>query len=218
MNCDDWASLLIIKLSIPHCGVLVDGCSTWTLTFVGRFSDGWRFDQVSTCCFGVTVLIWNCSGMKCNIFVQWKRAEMKTVRPFAPMNTVRFQARWHLGLTGFSVLIADAPRPARPSFACWFSWRVWTGSELNGGGGGLIGMMEVAAAAPWTDMFESERNQVSGRAETLLGSSSLTLAPLMADSASVRRSQPIFITSNRFEGRGHSNQLLHESQTSFLLY
>uniref|UniRef100_H2SZ58 Growth factor receptor bound protein 7 n=1 Tax=Takifugu rubripes TaxID=31033 RepID=H2SZ58_TAKRU len=56
-------------------------------------------------------------------------------------------------------------------------------------------MMEVAAAAPWTDMLE--RNQASGRADTLLGGSSLTLAPLMADSVSVRRSQPIFITSHR---------------------
>lgn len=53
--------------------------------------------------------------------------------------------------------------------------------------------MEVAAAAPWTDMLELERNQ----ADTLLGGSSLTLAPLMADSVSVRRSQPIFITSSR---------------------
>lgn len=102
-----------------------------------------------------------------------------------------------LSLTGFSVLIADAPCPARPSFACWFSLSVWTGGDLNGSGSGLTDMMEVAAAAPWTDVLESERNQVSGRAETLLGSSNLTLAPLMADSASVRRSQPIFITSNR---------------------
>lgn len=77
-------------------------------------------------------------------------------------------------------------------------------------------MMEVAADAPWTDMFESESNQVPGLAETLLGSSNLTLAPLVADSTSVRRSQPILITSSRYGGKGHSNQLLHESQTSFL--
>ena len=59
--------------------------------------------------------------------------------------------------------------------------------------------MEVAADAPWEDMFESERKQVSGEAETLLSSSNPTLTPLVADSASVRRSQPIFITSNRYE-------------------
>lgn len=63
-------------------------------------------------------------------------------------------------------------------------------------------MTEVVAAAPWTDMFEPERNQGSGRAEALLGSSSLTLAPLMAESASVRRSQPIFIASNRYAKGG----------------
>lgn len=58
-------------------------------------------------------------------------------------------------------------------------------------------MMEVAAAAPWTDVFESERTQASSRVGASLGGSSLTLAPLMADSGSVRRSQPIFITANR---------------------
>lgn len=79
-------------------------------------------------------------------------------------------------------------------------------------------MMEVAGDDPWTDMFESERNQVPGLEETLLGSSNLTLAPLVADSTSVRRSQPILITSSRYGGKGHSKQLLHESQTSFLFY
>lgn len=58
-------------------------------------------------------------------------------------------------------------------------------------------MMEVAAG-PWTEVFEgSERTETSGRAETLLGSSTLTLAPLVADPPSVRRSQPIFISSSR---------------------
>ncbi|XP_030255226.1 growth factor receptor-bound protein 7 isoform X1 [Sparus aurata] len=55
-------------------------------------------------------------------------------------------------------------------------------------------MMEVAAG-PWTEVFEgSERNGES------LGSSTLTLAPLVADSPSIRRSQPIFINSNRSKG------------------
>lgn len=61
-------------------------------------------------------------------------------------------------------------------------------------------MTEVAAASPWTDMFELEKNQASGRAEARLGGSSLTLTPLAADSVSVRRSQPIFIPSNRWGG------------------
>lgn len=53
--------------------------------------------------------------------------------------------------------------------------------------------MEVAAG-PWTEVFEgSERNGES------LGSSTLTLAPLVADSPSIRRSQPIFINSNRYD-------------------
>ncbi|XP_034564571.1 growth factor receptor-bound protein 7-like [Notolabrus celidotus] len=61
-------------------------------------------------------------------------------------------------------------------------------------------MMEVAG--PWMEVFEgSERTEKPGRAETLLGSSTLTLAPLVAESPSVRRSQPILITSNRVKGR-----------------
>lgn len=77
-------------------------------------------------------------------------------------------------------------------------------------------MMEVAAAGAWTDMFELERNQVSGQAETWLGGSNLTLAPLVADSVSVRRSQPIFITSNRYDGS--LQPALYKSGTSFLFY
>uniref|UniRef100_A0A8D3AFU3 Growth factor receptor bound protein 7 n=2 Tax=Scophthalmus maximus TaxID=52904 RepID=A0A8D3AFU3_SCOMX len=51
-------------------------------------------------------------------------------------------------------------------------------------------MMEVAG--PWTEVFGgSERTDVSDGAEAL------TLAPLVDDSPSVRRSQPILITSNR---------------------
>ncbi len=58
-------------------------------------------------------------------------------------------------------------------------------------------MMEVAG--PWTEVFEgSERTETSGGADTLLGSSTLTLAPLVADSPSIPRSQPILITSNRY--------------------
>eukprot|EP00064_Thunnus_orientalis_P014457 superscaffoldBa00002507_g14502 len=58
-------------------------------------------------------------------------------------------------------------------------------------------MMEVEG--PWTEVFEGSEtvNEKSGGAETLLGSSTLTLAPLIADSPSIRRSQPILITSNR---------------------
>ncbi|XP_020506174.2 growth factor receptor-bound protein 7 [Labrus bergylta] len=60
-------------------------------------------------------------------------------------------------------------------------------------------MMEVAG--PWAEVFEgSEGTESPGRAETLLGSSTLTLAPLVAESPSVRRSQPILITSNRVKG------------------
>ncbi|CAJ1081443.1 growth factor receptor-bound protein 7 [Xyrichtys novacula] len=62
-------------------------------------------------------------------------------------------------------------------------------------------MMEVAG--PWTEVFEgSERTEKPGQAETLLGSSTLTLAPLVpAESPSVRRSQPIIIiASNRIRG------------------
>lgn len=57
-------------------------------------------------------------------------------------------------------------------------------------------MMEVAG--PWTEVFEgSERKEMSEGAETLLGSSTLTLAPLVADSPPLHRSRPILITSNR---------------------
>ncbi|XP_042372674.1 growth factor receptor-bound protein 10-like, partial [Plectropomus leopardus] len=57
-------------------------------------------------------------------------------------------------------------------------------------------MMEVAG--PWTEVFEgSERKETSGGA---VGSSTLTLAPLVADAPSVRRSQPILITVNRGKG------------------
>ncbi|XP_071755281.1 growth factor receptor-bound protein 7 [Centroberyx gerrardi] len=59
--------------------------------------------------------------------------------------------------------------------------------------------MEVAG--PWTEVFGgSDRQEPSGGEEALLGSSSLTLAPLVTDSPSVRRSQPILITANRFKG------------------
>ncbi|XP_060950832.1 growth factor receptor-bound protein 7 [Limanda limanda] len=57
-------------------------------------------------------------------------------------------------------------------------------------------MMEVAG--PWTEVFE--RSEESEGGGTLLQSSTLTLAPLLADSPSVRRSQPILISSNRRKG------------------
>ncbi|XP_035764658.1 growth factor receptor-bound protein 7-like [Neolamprologus brichardi] len=58
-------------------------------------------------------------------------------------------------------------------------------------------MMEVAGS--WAEVFEgSEAKEESS--ETLLGSSTLTLAPLVSDSPSIRRSQPILITSNRAKG------------------
>uniref|UniRef100_A0A7N6BNR8 Growth factor receptor bound protein 7 n=1 Tax=Anabas testudineus TaxID=64144 RepID=A0A7N6BNR8_ANATE len=66
--------------------------------------------------------------------------------------------------------------------------------------------MEVAG--PWTEVFEgSERTEESGGADSLLGSSTLTLAPLVSDSPSIRRSQPIFITSNRYDRGGDSSSL-----------
>ncbi|XP_022070450.1 growth factor receptor-bound protein 7 [Acanthochromis polyacanthus] len=53
-------------------------------------------------------------------------------------------------------------------------------------------MMEVAG--PWTEVFEaSDRQEASG-------GSTLTLAPLVGDSPSIRRSQPILIASNRSKG------------------
>ncbi|KAM4623894.1 growth factor receptor-bound protein 7 [Polymixia lowei] len=48
--------------------------------------------------------------------------------------------------------------------------------------------MEVAGS--WKEVFEGSE----------VGSSTLTLAPLLADTASVRRSQPILITPNRMKG------------------
>ncbi|KAF3853974.1 hypothetical protein F7725_014662, partial [Dissostichus mawsoni] len=63
-------------------------------------------------------------------------------------------------------------------------------------------MMEVAG--PWTEVFEgSEMKDMSDGAETLLGSSTLTLAPLVPESPSIRRSQPILITVNRAKGVEH---------------
>lgn len=77
--------------------------------------------------------------------------------------------------------------------------------------------MEVAG--PWTEVFEgSERSEASaGRADALLGSSTLTLAPLIADSPSIRRSQPILISSNRYgivshEHRYHDALMVDMSQ------
>ncbi|KAM3843228.1 growth factor receptor-bound protein 7 [Diretmus argenteus] len=65
--------------------------------------------------------------------------------------------------------------------------------------------MEVAGR--WTEVFEgSERQDMSGE-EVLLGSSTLTLAPLVADSPSIRRSQPILITANRVKGGGKVESL-----------
>lgn len=59
------------------------------------------------------------------------------------------------------------------------------------------GNMEVAAG-PWPEVFEGDDGtEARDGGDVLLGSSTLTLAPLVADSPSVRRSQPIFISSNR---------------------
>ncbi|XP_061563725.1 growth factor receptor-bound protein 7 [Cololabis saira] len=59
--------------------------------------------------------------------------------------------------------------------------------------------MEVAGM--WTEVFEdSQRQEMSAGEEVLLGSSTLTLAPLVADSPSIRRSRPIRIGSNRVKG------------------
>lgn len=61
--------------------------------------------------------------------------------------------------------------------------------------------MEVAGSR--TEVFEgSEGNDASAGAETLLGGSTLTLAPLLTSPA--RRSQPIVITSNRCETHSHA--------------
>lgn len=57
--------------------------------------------------------------------------------------------------------------------------------------------MEVAAG-PWPEVFEGDDGtEARDGGDVLLGSSTLTLAPLVADSPSVRRSKPIFISSNR---------------------
>lgn len=53
--------------------------------------------------------------------------------------------------------------------------------------------MEVAG--PWTEVFGGSESPEE--VESFLRGSTLTLAPLVADSASVRRSQPILITANR---------------------
>ena len=73
--------------------------------------------------------------------------------------------------------------------------------------------MEVEG--PWTEVFDgSERKEASSGAEALLGGSTLTLAPLVTDSPSIRRSQPILITSNRYDQQaqtltGYSSWLIH---------
>uniref|UniRef100_A0A8C6WIE9 Growth factor receptor bound protein 7 n=1 Tax=Neogobius melanostomus TaxID=47308 RepID=A0A8C6WIE9_9GOBI len=59
-------------------------------------------------------------------------------------------------------------------------------------------MMEVAG--PWTEVFEGSDRNGSPEEESFLTGSTLTLAPLVSESASVRRSQPIFITANRIRG------------------
>ncbi|KAK9530834.1 hypothetical protein VZT92_012313 [Zoarces viviparus] len=59
-------------------------------------------------------------------------------------------------------------------------------------------MMEVEG--PWKEVFEgSERKETSEEAEVLLGSS-CSLAPLVDQSPSIRRSQPIVINVNRPKG------------------
>ncbi|XP_068161516.1 growth factor receptor-bound protein 7 [Antennarius striatus] len=56
-------------------------------------------------------------------------------------------------------------------------------------------MMELDG--PWSEEFDSEMGEKSGGADTMLGSSTLTLAPLVVDSPPIRRSQPIAISINR---------------------
>ncbi|KAM9832370.1 growth factor receptor-bound protein 7 [Neosynchiropus ocellatus] len=59
--------------------------------------------------------------------------------------------------------------------------------------------MEVEGS--WTEAFDdSDINEESGGSSHFLSSSSLTLAPLLADGSSIRRSNPILITSNRGNG------------------
>ncbi|XP_030018871.1 growth factor receptor-bound protein 7 [Sphaeramia orbicularis] len=57
-------------------------------------------------------------------------------------------------------------------------------------------MMEVAGH--WSEVFGGSES--SEGTENLLGSSTLTLAPLVADSPTIRRSQPILINTNRIKG------------------
>lgn len=60
------------------------------------------------------------------------------------------------------------------------------------------GNMEVAAG-PWSEIFEGDGGtEANSGGDVMLGSSTLTLTPLVAESPSVRRSQPIFISSNRW--------------------
>lgn len=56
-------------------------------------------------------------------------------------------------------------------------------------------MMEVAG--PWTEVFEGSDRNGSPEDESFLRGSTLTLAPLVSESTSVRRSQPILITASR---------------------
>ncbi|XP_053727826.1 growth factor receptor-bound protein 7 isoform X1 [Synchiropus splendidus] len=59
--------------------------------------------------------------------------------------------------------------------------------------------MEVEGS--WTEAFDgSDINEGSGGTSHFLSSSSLTLAPLLTDGSSIRRSNPILITSNRVKG------------------
>lgn len=59
-------------------------------------------------------------------------------------------------------------------------------------------MMEVEGI--YTEVFEcSERKEASAEADPVMLSSTLSLAPLVESSPSVHRSQPIRITSNRYE-------------------
>lgn len=60
------------------------------------------------------------------------------------------------------------------------------------------GNMEVAAGR-WSEIFEGDGGrEAHNGGDVMLGSSTLTLTPLVDDSPSVRRSQPIFISSNRW--------------------
>ncbi|KAK7919444.1 hypothetical protein WMY93_010728 [Mugilogobius chulae] len=54
--------------------------------------------------------------------------------------------------------------------------------------------MEVAG--PWSEVFEGSGRTGSPEEESFLGGSTMTLAPLVSEPASVRRSQPILIATN----------------------